>query len=336
MLSYILRRLLMTIPVLLGITLVSFMALSVTADPTSAILGQHATLERMADLRTQLGLDDPIPVQYYHYLVKLAHGDLGRSWMTRAPVITEIAQRFPHTVELTVLAVILSVILGVAVGVISAVKQYSWFDNLSMIGALVGVSMPIFWLGLVLIAIFPVKLGILHVSGLIDPKLALTSFEPKTHFYLTESLVTANWEVFRNVLGHLVLPSVALAAASTALVARMTRSSLLEVVNQDYIRTARAKGLSERLVVYKHALKNALIPVFTVVGLQFGALLGGAVLTETTFSLPGVGKLAVDAILNGDMPLVNGIVLLVALAFVLVNLLVDVLYGWLDPRIHYS
>lgn len=326
----------MTIPVLLGITLLSFFTLSLTADPTSAILGQHATLERMAELRQQLRLDDPIPVQYVHYLDRLMHGDLGRSWMTKAPVTREIAERFPHTVELTALAVILSVIIGVAVGVVSAVKQYSWFDHLSMVGALVGVSMPIFWLGLVLIAIFPVYLGIFHVSGLIDPKLALTSFDPKTHFYLTESLLTGNWEVFKNILAHMVLPSFALAAASTALIARMTRSSLLEVVRQDYVRTARAKGLSERLVVYKHALKNALIPVFTVVGLQFGALLGGAVLTETTFSLPGVGKLAVDAILNGDMPLVNGIVLLVALAFVLVNLVVDLLYAWLDPRIHYS
>lgn len=336
MLSYIIRRLLMTIPVLLGITLLSFTSLSLTADPTSAILGQHASLERMAELRQEMGLNDPVVVQYWHYLVHLSHGDLGRSWMTRAPVTTEIAQRFPHTVELTVLAIILSVILGIAVGVVSAVKQYSWFDHVSMVFALVGVSMPIFWLGLILIAIFPVKLGLFHVSGLIDTNLALTSFDPKTHFYLTESLLTGNWKVFSNVLGHMFLPALALAAASTALIARMTRSTLLEVVRQDYVRTARAKGLSERLVVYKHALKNAMIPVFTVVGLQFGALLGGAVLTETTFSLPGVGKLAVDAILNGDMPLVNGIVLLVAFAFVLVNLLVDVLYGYLDPRIHYS
>ncbi|MHB9143832.1 MAG: ABC transporter permease [Symbiobacteriia bacterium] len=336
MLSYIIRRLLLTIPVLLGITLLSFTALSLTADPTSAILGQHATIERMAELRQTMGLNDPLIVQYGRYLGRLGHGDLGRSWMTRAPVITEIAQRFPHTVELTLLATLLSVILGLAVGVLSAVKQYSWFDHITMVLALVGVSMPIFWLGLLLIAIFPVWLGIFHVSGLIDTKLALTSFDPKTHFYLIESLVTGNWEVFANVLSHMFLPALALAAASTALIARMTRSTMLEVVRQDYVRTARAKGLSERLVVYKHALKNALIPVLTVVGLQFGALLGGAVLTETTFSLPGVGKLAVDAILNGDMPLVNGIVLLVAVAFVAVNLLTDLLYAWLDPRIHYS
>lgn len=333
MINYVIRRILLLVPVLLGITLLVFLALSQAADPASVILGQHATGDRVAELRQQLGLDDPVYVQYAKFVWKALRGDLGTSWLTRAPVTKEILSRFPHTIELTVLSIILAVIVGVVVGILSAVQQYSWFDHVSMVGALLGVSMPIFWLGLMLITVFSVKLGWLPVSGPIDLTL---DFDPKSNFYLLESIRSGNWEALRSRVLHLTLPALALAAYSTALIARMTRSTMLEVIRQDYVRTARAKGLTERTIIYKHALKNALIPVTTVIGLQFGALLGGAVLTETVFSLPGVGTLAVTAIQNSDYPLVNGVVLLVATVFVLVNLVVDLLYAYLDPRIHYA
>ncbi len=333
MLTYVERRLLLLIPVLLGITLLVFAALSLAADPTGVILGQHATPEKMEELRQMLGLDQPVYVQYLRFLSHAVRGDLGSSWLTRVPVTQEVLTRFPHTIELTLVSILLAVLCGVTVGVISAVKQYSAIDHAGMVGALAGVSTPIFWLGLMLIALFSVKWKLLPVSGRIDLTLGI---DTRTNFYLLETLVRGDWIGFRSALAHLVLPSVALAAYSTALIARMTRSSLLDVIRQDYIRTARAKGLAERVVIYKHALKNALIPVTTVIGLQVGALLGGAVLTETVFSLPGVGGLAVTAIQNGDYPLVNGVVLLVATVFVLVNLVVDVLYAFLDPRIRYS
>jgi len=333
MLQYMLRRFFLLIPVLLGVTLVVFLVSQLTADPTKVILGQHATAQQMEALRHELGLDKPVYQQYILYVLRLLRGDLGRSWLTDAPVAQEIMVRFPHTVELTLVSITLAIFFGVLVGVISAVKQYSFFDHLSMIGALLGVSMPIFWLGLMLMTLFSVRLGWLPISGRIDLQLEV---DFKTQFYLLESLLRGNWPVFKNLIAHITLPAIALAANSTALIARMTRSSVLEVIRQDYIRTARAKGLGERVVIYKHALKNALIPVVTVVGLQFGSLLSGAVLTETVFSWPGIGSLAVAAIQNADNPLVQGTVLLVAAIFVLVNLVVDLLYAYIDPRIHYT
>ncbi|HEY3316036.1 MAG TPA: ABC transporter permease [Bacillota bacterium] len=327
------RRLLMVIPVMLGVSIVVFIVLTMTGDPTLVILGQHATPEQQAALRQSLGLNDPIYVQYGRFLWQAVHGDLGRSWLTETPVVEEVLARFPHTVELTLLAMVISTIVGVVVGIISAVRQYSWFDHLSMIGALIGVSTPIFWLGLIFISIFSMKLGWLPVAGRIDLTLG---FEPKSGFYVFEAIRSGQWAILKDLLKHIILPAVALAAYSMGLVARMTRSSLLETIRQDYVRTARAKGLAERVVVLKHALKNALIPVITVVGLQFGYLLSGAVLTETIFSWPGVGSLAVNAVQNADMPLVEGCVLLVSLVFVLVNLVVDVTYAFADPRIRYS
>ncbi|MHB8156252.1 MAG: ABC transporter permease [Desulfocucumaceae bacterium] len=334
MLKYIAHRLLLLIPVLFGVSLFVFLVLHLfTTDPAAMMLGQHATSEQVAALREQLGMNDPLYIQFWHFLKDMLHGDFGRSLMTRAPVMEEILTRFPATIELALAAILIASAVGITVGVISAVKQYSLFDYLSMIGALTGVSMPIFWLGLMLIILFSVTLGWLPVSGRTD-----VGMDPATitNFYIIDSIITGDWEALYSALRHLALPAIALASYSTAIIARMTRSTMLEVVRQDYIRTARAKGLSERLVVYKHALRNALIPIITVIGLQMGSLLGGAVLTETVFSWPGIGSLLVSAILAGDYPLVQGSVIIIATTYVMVNLVVDVLYSYLDPRIHYS
>lgn len=334
MLKYTVQRLLLLIPVLFGVSLFVFLVLHLlTADPAALILGEHATAEQIEALRRQLGLNDPLYIQFGRFLSDILHGDFGRSLMTRAPVMDEILTRFPATVELALAAIIIATLVGVTVGVISAVKQYSIFDYLSMVGALMGVSMPIFWLGLMLIILFSVILGWLPVSGRAD-----IGLEPATitNFYIIDSIITGNWDALVSSLRHLVLPALALASYSTAIIARMTRSTMLEVIRQDYIRTARAKGLSERVVVNKHALRNALIPVVTVIGLQTGSLLSGAVLTETVFSWPGIGSLLVNAILAGDYPLVQGSVIFIATVYVLVNLAVDLLYSYLDPRIHYS
>jgi ABC-type dipeptide/oligopeptide/nickel transport system permease component len=334
MLKYIIKRLLMLIPVLLGVSLLVFVVMHLFAgDPASLMLGQHATRGQVEALRRELGLNDPIYVQFGRFIWQLLHGDLGRSLMTRAPVSAELLARFPATIELALFSLAIASALGVTVGVISAVKRYSIFDYVSMIGALLGVSMPIFWLGLILIIIFAVTLQWLPVAGRID-----IGMEPVTltRFYLLDSLISGNWEAFGNALRHLILPGIALAAYSMAIIARMTRSTMLEVIKQDYIRTARAKGLDGRRVIYRHALKNVLIPVVTVIGLQLGLLLGGAFLTETVFSWPGIGSLTINAILAADFPVVQGSVILVAAVFVTVNLVVDLLYAWIDPRIRYS
>ncbi len=334
MTRYVIKRLLMLVPVLLGVSMFVFLVLHLlTTDPAALMLGQHATTQQVEALREQLGLNDPLYVQFGRFLWDLLHGDLGHSLMTKAPVTTEMLARFPATIELAFAAILLATIVGITVGVISAVKQYSIFDYFSMVGALAGVSMPIFWLGLMMIILFSVNLGWLPVASRID-----IGMEPAriTGLYLVDSLLTRNWEAFTSSLRHLILPAVALAAYSTAVIARMTRSTMLEVIRQDYVRTARAKGLKETVVVYRHALRNALIPVVTVIGLQMGSLLAGAVLTETVFSWPGIGGLLVSAILAADYPLVQGCVILIATVYVLVNLLVDLLYALLDPRIRYS
>ncbi|MEW6727206.1 ABC transporter permease [Desulforudis sp. 1088] len=334
MLKYILKRLLMLFPVLLGVSLFVFLVLHLfTTDPAALMLGQHATTQQIEALREELGLNDPIYVQFGRFIWDIVHGDFGRSLMTRTPVTEELLKRFPATVELALAAIFLAALVGVTVGVISAVKQYSFFDYLSMVGALLGVSMPIFWLGLMLIIFFSVNLGWLPVAGRID-----IGMEPShiTGFYVLDSILTGDWAALKSALAHLVLPAVALASYSTAIIARMTRSTMLEVIRQDYIRTARAKGLSEGLVVYKHALRNALIPIVTVIGLQLGILLGGAVLTETVFSWPGIGFFLVSGILAADYPVVQGAVILWATVFVITNLAVDILYAFLDPRIRYS
>jgi peptide/nickel transport system permease protein len=283
-------------------------------------------------LREQWGLDKSLPEQYFIWLGKALKGNLGRSITTRHYVVNEIIERFPATIELTLLAMLIAIVVGIPAGIISATKQYSIFDYGSMVGALFGLSMPVFWLGLMLMYIFGLTLDWLPVAGRLSVSIPL---DRVTNFYVIDSLIAGNWVALRDVLLHLILPSVALATIPMAVIARMTRSSMLEVIRQDYIRTHRAKGLSERSVIYRHAFKNALIPVVTVIGLNFGLLLQGAILTETVFSWPGLGRYAVNAVYARDYPAIQGSVLFIAGTFVLVNLLTDIIYAYINPRIRY-
>lgn len=303
---YVLKRVLLALPVLLGVSVVVFVAIRlIPGDPAQIMAGQAATEEVVRQIRQSLGLDQPLPVQYLYFLRSVVRGDLGRSLFNGAPVVEELRQRFPRTVRLALASMVVASLIGIPAGILAATRHLSWLDTLVMLVALVGVSMPVFWLGLNLILVFSVRLQWLPAFG---------------------------YETWR----HLLLPSFTLGAASAAIVARMTRSSMLEVLGQDYIRTARAKGLAERVVVNRHALRNALIPVVTVLGLQLGTLLSGAVLTETVFAWPGIGRLLVDAVLARDYPIIQGATLLIAATFVALNLAVDLLYGLLDPRIRYE
>lgn len=303
MFVYITRRLLQMIPVLLGVVLVVFLIMQmVPGDPAVLLAGEGASAETIAKMRTQLGLDQPIMVQYAQYVVNVFQGDLGTSLRSSLPVWDEIMARLPATIELAVASIFVTVVLGMIAGIISATKQYSAADITIMVIALLGVSLPSFWLGLSLIYTFSVKLQLFPVAG---------------------------WGTWK----HMVLPAITLGTAGAAIVARMTRSSMLDVVRQDYIRTAKAKGLRETVIIYKHALKNALIPIITVVGLQFGFLLGGTVLVESVFAINGLGRLIVDAIRMRDLPVVQGGVLIASIIFVFVNLLVDVLYRYFNKRI---
>ncbi|QGU94185.1 ABC transporter permease subunit [Clostridium bovifaecis] len=334
MAKYIIKRLVMLIPVILGVSIMVFIVMHVLAsDPTSIILGQHATTEQVERLRAELGLNQPLYIQYFDFLKGILNGELGNSLISKTSVTSEIASRFPATLELALVSIILASIFGILIGVISAVKQNTIIDYVGTVVSLLGVSMPIFWLGLMLIILFSVNLGWLPVAGRIQ-----IGIEPEhiTGLYILDSLISGNMEAFKSSLSHIILPSVALASYSTAIIARMTRSTMLEVIRQDYVRTARAKGIFERVVILSHALRNALIPIVTVIGLQLGSLLGGAVLTETVFSWPGVGSYTIDAILKSDYPVVQGAVMMLAVIFVLVNLIVDLLYAQLDPRIKYS
>ncbi|AIF52933.1 ABC transporter permease [Pelosinus sp. UFO1] len=333
MIKYIFRRLLLLVPVLFGVSLATFVVMHLfTTDPTEIILGQHATTQRVEALRQELGLNKPIYVQFGDYLTSTLHGDLGRSVITKTSITEELMKRFPATVELALSAIFVATVMGVLFGVVSAVKQNSIYDYGTMVAALMGVSMPIFWLGLMMIILFSVILGWLPASGRIAIGMQPDNI---TGLYLLDALLTGEMGSFMDAFQHLIMPAIALGSYSTAIIARMTRATMLETIRQDYIRTARAKGLSERVVIIKHALRNALIPVVTVIGLQMGALLGGAVLTETVFSWPGIGSYLVEGIMVSDYPRVQGAVLLVGTIFVLVNLIVDVLYSYLDPRIQH-
>jgi len=334
MLKYIIKRILMLIPVLLGVSIIVFLIMRVfSPDPAPIVLGQHATQLTVDAWRQANGLTDSIYLQYFHYLKGALTGNLGMSYYTKTPVVKEIMARFPATIELAFISVILASFFGILIGVISAVKKNSIFDNGGMFLALIGVSMPIFWLGILLIILFSGSLHWLPSNGRINPLL-----EPMhiSGFYLIDSLLTGNMSAFMDTLRHLILPACALAMYSMAIITRMTRSSMLDTLQQDFIRTARAKGVPEGKVIRKHALRNGLIPIITVIGLQLGSLLGGAVLTETVFSWPGIGAYTVTCILKSDFPVVQGVVLLVAAIFVLMNLIVDVIYAFLDPRIKYS
>jgi peptide/nickel transport system permease protein len=347
---YIISRLITLIPTLLGVTFVIFMFQRlVPGDPAVAMLGEHAAKENVERIREQLGLNRPLfldrealqkgdlrkffDTQYIRFLGRLAVGDLGTSIHRRIPVAETLAIRFPATIELASLSMLIAVLVGIPVGIASAARRNSALDGISMVGSLVGVSMPIFWLGLMEIMLFAVTLQWLPTGGRLSSGIEVTSI---TNLVLVDSLLTSNWKAFVDAVKHLAMPAIALATIPMAIIARMTRSSMLDVLQEDYIRTAHAKGLMERIVLFRHALKNAFLPVITIIGIQTGGLLAGAVLTETIFAWPGIGKWVYDAILARDYPIVQGGTLLIALIFVFFNLLVDVSYSVLDPRIRYD
>ena len=333
--SYVLRRLLGLVPVLFGITLLVFLFLQlIPGDPAQAILGERGTPEQLAALREKLGLNKPLYVQYLTFVRNVLTGDLGTSAVSTIPVAEELKRRWPATFELALAATLVAVVFGIPVGILAAVRKNSLLDTLSMSLSLVGVSMPVFWLGLLLVYFFAVNLHWLPTGGRLSTDLAI-DFRPITGFLVLDGMLALKPEVLMDALRHLVLPALTLGTIPLAILTRITRSAMLEVLSQDYVRTARAKGLAERQVILKHALKNALLPVVTIVGLQFGTLLGGAILTETIFSWPGIGSYIYEGILNRDYPVVQAGVLVVATVFVLVNLLVDLSYALLDPRIQY-
>ena len=350
MTKYAMRRLASVLPTVLGVTFVIFMFLRlIPGDPAVAMLGEHAAEENVERIREQLGLNRPLFLdrealergdvkgffdsQYLRFLGRVLQGDLGSSIHRRIAIADELKLRFPATVELSLLSMAIAVFIGVPIGIASAARRNSLLDSVSMVGALVGVSMPIFWLGLMEIMLFAVILQWLPSGGRLDHAVDIA---PVTSLLLIDSLISGNLEALVDVLKHLAMPAVALATIPTAIIARMTRSSMLDVLQEDYIRTAHAKGLREEVVLARHALKNAILPVVTIIGLQAGSLLAGAVLTETIFAWPGIGKWVYDAILGRDYPVVQGGTLLITIIIVFINLLVDISYAFLDPRIRYE
>jgi len=347
---YIIRRLISVIPTLIGVTLVIFLFQRlIPGDPAVAMLGEHANAENVARIREQFGLDKPafldrdalaegdlpgfFDSQYVRYFGRLLQFDLGDSIHRRIPIAETLKERFPATVELALLAMSIALIVGIPIGILSAARRNTLLDGTTMVGSLVGVSVPIFWLGIMEIMLFAVILKWLPSGSRLSSGIEI---KPFTNLLLLDSLLTRNWVGFSDALKHIIMPAVSLATIPTAIITRMTRSSMLDVLQEDYIRTASAKGLAERVVLFRHALKNAFLPVITIIGIQAGYLLAGAVLTETIFSWPGIGKWVYDSILGRDYPIVQGVTLLVAIIFVLVNLLVDLSYAIIDPRISYE
>lgn len=355
MIQFIIRRLLLLIPVLVGIVFVTFVIVrAIPGDPCKAMLGEKATQATCDAFRERYGLNDNMIVQFGRYVVQLAQGDMGDSIRFTRPVVDIVSERLPLTIELTIIAMIFSTTIGVLLGIVSALKRNTIIDTATMMIANIGVSMPVFWLGLMLAYLFAISFKgtsfALPPSGRLSAGLALTSladlwgienpvgFQKFMLNFLTNSLIfnsfaTGNWEVLADGLRHLILPAVAVGTIPMAIIARMTRSSLLEVLGLEYIRTAHAKGLAARKVITKHAMRNAMIPIVTIIGIETGSLLSGAVLTETVFALPGVGTMLVSSIQARDYPVVTGFTLLIAIIFIVVNLLVDLSYGYLDPRI---
>jgi len=335
MFRFLLNKLVYLVPTFIGITIVAFAFVRVLpGDPVLLMAGERGVSpERHAELMAQLGFDRPIWQQYLDYVWNLLHGDFGQSLVTKKPVLTEFFALFPATVELSVCAIILAILLGIPAGVIAAVKRGSWFDQGLMGVSLVGYSMPIFWWALLLIILFSGVLQWTPVSGRIS---LLYFFPPVTGFMLIDSLMSDQKGAFASAVSHLILPTIVLATIPLAVIARQTRSAMLEVLGEDYVRTARAKGLPVRRVVGLHALRNAMIPVITTIGLQVGVLMAGAILTETIFSWPGIGKWMLDSIFRRDYPVVQSGLLLIAFIIMLVNLVVDLLYGLINPRIRHK
>jgi len=350
--QYALRRLLLAVPVLLGILLVTFvLARLIPGDPCTASLGEKATPEICARFMVAHGLDRPILAQFGYYVRDILSGDFGDSIRYSRPVSIILAERLPTTIELSLAALTIAIVVGVPLGIISAVRHNSAADVATMVGANIGVSMPVFWLGLMLMYLFSVVLGVLPPSGRISAGVQSVPFfeiwhwsvQPGTplfegleflaNLYILNSIITADWRVLADVTRHLILPAVALATIPLAIIARMTRSSLLEILGQDYVRAAKAKGVPRQAVIMKHAFRNALLPVVTIIGLSLGGLLGGAVLTETVFGLAGVGRSLFEAITARDYPIIQAFTVVIAVIYVAVNLLVDLSYTYLDPRI---
>jgi peptide/nickel transport system permease protein len=327
LLRYVANRLLLLIPVLLGITVLVFLLLHlIPGDPAVVLLGQNASPEEVARLQRVLGLNKPLPVQLGDYLLHVLEGDLGESIFQSRPVTTIVFGAMPATLELTIAALVIAACIGLPLGVLAAVRQNSVWDYGSMVLAQLGNSIPVFWLGILAILLFSVRLDLLPTFGRGEPLLSAFRI----------GVTGGGWGTLSDSLQHLAMPAITLGFGAAALISRMVRASVLEVLGQDFIRTARAKGLHEGAVIVRHALRTALIPVVTIIGLQFGFLLGGAVITETVFAWPGVGRLMITAIGQRDFPLVQGAVLILALLFSLVNLVVDILYAWLNPQISYG
>lgn len=334
MYRYIVKRLIAMVPVVLGVTVVTFLLTQVVpADPAVAIAGEYATEDTIQAIREEHGLDQPIPVQYVNYLSRLVTGDLGTSLFTGRPVASDLGVHFMATAELATAAILIAVLIGVPAGIVAATRHGSVWDHASRVLATIGAATPVFWLALVLVAVFAVRLGTFPIAG--RHTIGLPLPDPVTRSLILDSLLAGRWDVLTDTLRHLALPAVTLGLMGSGLIARVMRSSMLEVANAEYVTTARAKGLSSRRVVYVHVLRNALLPALTITGLTYGALLGGAVLTESIFSWPGLGRYAVDSILRLDFAAVMGVVLVMTLAYAVVNLIVDLLYAKLNPLVTY-
>lgn len=331
--KYFARRVLESIPVVIGVSILVFMLIHlIPGDPAQAMLGERATAENVAALRKQLGLDKPLYEQYLIWAGKMVHGNLGNTVRGNMPISEQISNRFPATVELSLAALTIASLIGVPIGILSALKRNSLIDTLSMFGALFGVSIPIFVLGLLLIFLIGVQFHWLPFVGRLSPSIEIHHV---TGLYTVDALLDGNWHAFKDAARHLVLPSITLATVPLAVIARITRSAMLEVLNQDYIRTAHAKGLRPRAVIMSHAFRNAMLPIVTIIGLQLGTLLSGAVLTETIFSWPGVGKWLFDSIVARDYTIVQSMTLIIAMIYIVANFVVDFLYTVIDPRIRY-
>ena len=334
MLRFVVRRLVLLVPILLGLSILVFVWIrALPGSPATALLGERATPDAVARFERQYGLNRPIHVQYWAYLKTTAKGDLGTSVASRRPVLTEIEERFPATIELAVVAILFAIAVGLPLGFVAAKKYGGAIDHASFFLSLIGISIPIFFLAIILKYVFAVRLGWLPSVGRQD---VLIDAEHPTGFYVLDGIVTRNWAAAWDAIKHLVLPAVALGSIPLAIIARITRASTLDVQNEDYVRTARAKGLPPLTVDRRHILRNALLPVTTIIGLQVGLLLGGAVLTETVFAIPGMGSWLKEAIFNKDYPVLQGGILFLAFVFVIVNLFVDVAYGLINPRIRVS
>jgi peptide/nickel transport system permease protein len=334
MLHFVVRRLLLLIPILIGLSILVFLWIrALPGGPAEALLGERATPETIAAIERQYGLDEPLPVQYWRYVKTVSQGDFGDSTVSRQPVVEEFRQKFPATIELAVAAMLFSMLLGIPLGFFAAKKYGSVFDHASLVASLIGISIPVFFLAIILKYIFAVKLGWLPTVGRIS---VLIDLEHPTNFYILDSIITGNWEAFVDCLRHLVLPAIALGSIPLAVVARITRAAVLDVQNEDYVRTARAKGVAPVTVDSRHIFRNAMLPIATIIGLQTGLLLSGAVLTETVFAWPGIGTWLVDAIDARNFPVIQAGVLFVSIVFVLVNLLVDISYALINPRIRIS